>query len=38
MSDIVLKGSRGSSEKLVAAGFEFRFENLLDALSNVINI
>jgi len=37
MSDIVLKGSRVSSEKLTDTGFKFRFNNLSDALNNVIN-
>jgi uncharacterized protein len=37
MSDIVLKGSRVSSEKLIATGFKFRFNNLSDALDNVLN-
>jgi uncharacterized protein len=37
MSEIVLKGSRVSSEKLIAAGFKFRFNNLSDALNNVLN-
>jgi uncharacterized protein (TIGR01777 family) len=37
MSDIVLKGSRVSSEKLIATGYKFRFNNLQDALNNAIN-
>jgi len=37
MSDIVLKGSRVSSEKLTATGYKFRFNNLADALNDVIN-
>jgi uncharacterized protein len=37
MSDIVLKGSRVSSEKITATGYKFRFNNLPDALDNVIN-
>jgi uncharacterized protein len=37
MSDIVLKGSRISSDKIVAAGYKFRFETLEEALRNVIS-
>ena len=36
MSDIVLKGSRISSEKIIKAGYNFRFEKLDAALKNVI--
>jgi uncharacterized protein (TIGR01777 family) len=37
MSDVILKGSRASSDKIVNAGYNFIFSNLHDALSNVIN-
>jgi uncharacterized protein len=37
MSDVVLKGSRISSAKLIAAGYQFRFSDLEHALENVIN-
>jgi hypothetical protein len=37
MSDVVLKGSRISSDKITAAGYRFIFSNLQDALRNVIN-
>lgn len=36
MSDVVLKGSRVSSEKIKDAGYNFVFSNLEDALKNVI--
>lgn len=36
MSDIVLKGSRLSSEKIIKAGYNFRFEKLDEALKNII--
>jgi uncharacterized protein len=36
MSDIVLKGSRISGDKIINAGFNFRFKKLDDALRNVI--
>jgi len=36
MSDVILKGSRVSSEKLINAGFWFQFSSLEDALYNVI--
>ena len=36
MSDIVLKGSRISSDKIVKAGFKFRFDRLDEALKNAI--
>jgi uncharacterized protein len=36
MSDIVLKGSRISSEKIIKSGFSFRFKRLEDALENII--
>jgi NAD dependent epimerase/dehydratase family enzyme len=36
MSDIILKGSRISSEKLQKAGFKFLFNNLEDALKEEI--
>jgi uncharacterized protein len=37
MSGIILKGSRVSSEKLISAGYKFRFEHLDDALRNIIS-
>ncbi len=36
MSDVVLKGSRVSSEKIIHAGYSFIFSNLHDALKNAI--
>jgi uncharacterized protein (TIGR01777 family) len=36
MSDIVLKGSRISSEKIIKAGYTFRFDNLEAALTDII--
>ncbi len=36
MSDIVLKGSRISDEKIIRAGYRFRFEKLFEALGNII--
>lgn len=36
MSDIILKGSQVSSEKILATGFCFRYPNLNKALENVI--
>jgi uncharacterized protein len=36
MSDVILKGSRVSSEKIENAGFRFRFIDLEDTLKNVI--
>jgi uncharacterized protein len=36
MSDVVLKGSRISSDKIVNSGYRFNFENLENALRNVI--
>jgi uncharacterized protein (TIGR01777 family) len=37
MSDIVLKGSRISSDKIVGAGYKFRFARLDEALKSVIS-
>jgi hypothetical protein len=37
MSDLILKGSRVSSEKLISSGFNFRFVRLEDALGDVIS-
>jgi NAD dependent epimerase/dehydratase family enzyme len=37
MSDVILKGSRASSDKIINAGYNFIFSNLQDALTNVIN-
>jgi uncharacterized protein (TIGR01777 family) len=37
MADVILKGSRASSEKIKNAGYNFIFGNLQDALINVIN-
>jgi uncharacterized protein len=36
MSDIILKGSRASSEKLLKTGYRFSYSSLEDALFNVI--
>ena len=36
MSDVILKGSRVSSEKIKASDYNFSFSNLEDALNNVI--
>ncbi len=36
MSAVILKGSRVSSEKIIDAGYRFRFSNAEDALENVI--
>jgi uncharacterized protein len=36
MSDIMLKGSRISSEKIINAGYRFRFDKLDTALENII--
>jgi uncharacterized protein len=36
MSDIVLTGSRISSEKIIRTGFSFRFKKLDEALENII--
>jgi len=36
MSDVILKGSRVSCEKIINKGYRFRFNNLEDALNNVI--
>ncbi|MDG1147508.1 MAG: TIGR01777 family oxidoreductase [Crocinitomicaceae bacterium] len=36
MGEIVLNGSRVSSDKIVSAGFEFKFGELKDALSSVV--
>ena len=36
MSDIVLKGSRISSEKIIGSGFIFRYKSAEDALVNII--
>ena len=35
MSDMILKGSRVSSQKLTDSGYSFKFENLNDALDDV---
>jgi uncharacterized protein (TIGR01777 family) len=37
MSDVILKGSRASSDKIINAGYRFIFRNLQDALIDVIN-
>ena len=37
MSDVILKGNRVSSEKIVTAGYSFIFSNLHDALNDVLN-
>lgn len=36
-SDILLKGCKVSSQKIIDAGFQFEFENLLDAVSEIEN-
>lgn len=36
MSDIVLKGSRVSSEKILKTGLRFRFDNINDALNDTL--
>jgi uncharacterized protein len=36
MSDIVLKGSRISPEKIIGSGFIFRYQRAADALKNII--
>jgi NAD dependent epimerase/dehydratase family enzyme len=36
MSDIILKGSRVSSGKIVSSGFRFRYGTLKEALYNVL--
>jgi len=36
MSDVILKGSRVSSEKIMNKGYRFLFNNLEDALNNII--
>jgi len=38
MSDVILKGSRVSSEKIKNAGYRFLFNDLEDALKNVLRI
>jgi uncharacterized protein (TIGR01777 family) len=37
MSDVILKGSRASSDKIINAGYRFIFTNLQDALIDIIN-
>jgi len=37
MSDVVLKGSRVSAEKIQNAGYTFKFGNLHEALKDVLN-
>ena len=37
MADIILKGSRVSSEKLTSSGFEFMFPKLEEALDNLLS-
>jgi hypothetical protein len=36
MSDVILKGSRVSSEKIMNKGYRFLYNNLEDALNNVV--
>ena len=36
MSDLVLKGAKVSSQKIQATGFRFEFENLNDALNDLL--
>jgi uncharacterized protein (TIGR01777 family) len=38
MSEILLKGSSVSSEKIIAAGYKFRFTNLKSALADLLTI
>jgi hypothetical protein len=38
MSDIVLKGSRVSSDKIISTGFRFRFNTLEEALNDVLEL
>jgi uncharacterized protein len=37
MADIILEGSRVSDEKIISAGYNFRFDTLKDALSDIFN-
>ena len=37
MSDVILKGTRISSEKIIKAGYEFRYADLETALRNIIS-
>ena len=37
MSDIILEGSRVSSERIIKAGYRFKFEGLHGALEDIIN-
>jgi uncharacterized protein (TIGR01777 family) len=37
MSNVILKGSRVSSEKIIRAGYKFVFNNLEDALNDIVN-
>jgi NAD dependent epimerase/dehydratase family enzyme len=36
MSGMVLKGSRVSPEKIIKAGYRFKFDNLQDALNDIL--
>jgi NAD dependent epimerase/dehydratase family enzyme len=36
MSDVVLKGSRVSSEKIISAGYKFLFPSLREALADIL--
>jgi len=36
MSDMILKGSRISPEKIINAGFKFSYDNLDDALADLL--
>lgn len=36
MSDVILKGSRVSSDKIISTGFDFKFKNLKEALEDLI--
>jgi uncharacterized protein len=38
MADIILKGSRVSCEKITNAGYRFKFDNLHDALNDLIKV
>jgi uncharacterized protein (TIGR01777 family) len=37
MADVILKGSRVSSQKIIKAGYHFSFDNLHDALSDILS-
>jgi NAD dependent epimerase/dehydratase family enzyme len=37
MSSLIMEGSRISSSKIINAGYRFEFDNLHDALSDIIS-